>query len=84
MPDKIENSDLYKAVNYEKQDFGMTKQQISAAVNRDNGNLWSKIKLGTVGFGIVCKVCNVLGLELIVRNPRKNCSYLLNRPKTKK
>lgn len=87
MSDKTtENSEVYKAVNLERLDFGLTQQQVSKEIGHgtSDGNVWRKLRSGDLKFNVLSKICNACGLELLIRNPRKNCTYLLNKPKSKK
>lgn len=78
--------DLYACINLEKEDFGLSNAQVAELVGAPSsrGNVWSKIKSSRIRYKHVVKICDELGLELIIRNPRKKLSYLLNTPKSKK
>jgi len=78
MENKNENSQLFKVLNVELKEKGINKQTISEDLKVQNGNLWNMIKKDSVKFKLVCKICDVLGLELIIRNKSKNCEYIIN------
>lgn len=76
---EAKNSQLYKVLNIEAHSVGMKQIDVSEKVGKQNGNLWMIIKKNTVKFNIVCSICNVLGLELVIRNRKLDCEYIINK-----
>lgn len=78
--------DLYSCINLEKEDFGFSNAEVAELVGAPSsrGNVWNKIKSSKIRYKHVVTICDELGLELIIRNPKKKLSYLLNTPKAKK
>tara|TARA_R110000868_G_scaffold162277_1_gene393361 strand:+ start:170 stop:430 length:261 start_codon:yes stop_codon:yes gene_type:complete len=81
MEEKIKstNSQLYKVLNIEAHAINMKQIDVSEKVKKQNGNLWMIIKKNTVKFNVVCAICNVLDLEIVIRNKRINCEYIINK-----
>ena len=80
------DGDLYKCLNQEKEDFGLSNAEVAELVGAPSsrGNVWKKIKSSEIKYNHVVTMCDEIGLEVIIRNPKKKLSYLLNNPKTKK
>lgn len=76
MAENSENSDLFRVVNFERVGAGYPKQyQLDQAMNRQPQNFWKSLKKGTTKFDDVAKICDLLGLELIIRNPKTNTDH---------
>lgn len=74
-----ENSKLYHAINAERIGGGFRSQaQLSRAVNRQDSNFWNQMKKGKTQFNDVVLVCDLTGLELVIRNPKTGSEHKLN------
>lgn len=74
--EKIENSDLYRVVNFERVGAGFPKQyDLDQAMNKQPQCFWRSLKKGSTKFEDAIKICELLGLELIIRNPKTNTDH---------
>lgn len=73
------NSKLYKVLNIEAHTQKMKQIDVSKKVNKQNGNLWAMIKKNSVKFSVLILICNALDLEIIIRNKKMNCEYIINK-----
>jgi hypothetical protein len=71
-------SQLSTVLKIEAKDKGMKQIDVSKMINKQDRNLWQMIRKGSVKFALVCKICDVLNLELVIRNREKNCEYIIN------
>lgn len=73
------NSQLYKVLNIEAHAIDMKQIDVSKKVNKQNGNMWKQIKKNSIKFNVVEAICNALNLEIVIRNKKLNCEYIINK-----
>ena len=83
----LQNSlEFYRCINIERLDFGYSNGDVAKLIGAPSsrGKMWNNIISMKLKYNQVVKICDELGLELIIRNPRKKISHLLNTPKIEK
>lgn len=63
---------LFKTLKSEAKAKGMTQQQVSELLQRENNNLWKSIKNGSIKLETLLHMTYELGLELYVVNPEED------------
>ena len=74
----MQNSTIYNVLKVEGLNQGKKQIDISEAIELQNSNLWKTVKKNSVKFSAVEKICNELGLEIIIRNPDRKSEYKIN------
>lgn len=78
---KKNHSQLYKVVNFERVPAGFSKQyQMTEKLSYkpQQSCFWRTLKNGSTKFHDVIEICDLLGLELVIRNPKTNQEHKFN------
>lgn len=77
---KLKESNLFRVVNFERVKKGFKNQgDLSKKLKKQDPNLWDGIRKGSTKFHDVCKICETLDLQLIIRNKETNTEHILTK-----
>lgn len=76
---KKENSALSKVLKVEMAGTKHNQKNLSEAIQKQSQQLWTTIRNNKVKFNLIVKICNIIGLEIVIRNKSKNCEYIINK-----
>lgn len=80
----MENSRIYKIVNEKRLNKGLTTTKINEKLGKTPSapNVQRTLKSGSIKLSLLIGILNILGLELIVRDPETGEEIIVNK-KTK-
>jgi len=76
---KNKDSEIYKIVNIERVGAGFSKKgELNKSLNRQATCFWRTLRKGSTKFEDLIEICDLLELEIIIRNNKTHTEYHIN------
>jgi len=76
-----DTSRIAQVVAIEMSNQNIRQKTISEAMGKNERAMWKPLRENKIKFENLVSMCDFLGLEIVLRNPTKNCEYFINRQK---
>jgi len=76
-----DTSKIAQVIATEMSSQNIRQKTISDALGKNQQAMWKPLRENKIKFESLVSICDYLGLEIVVRNPTKNCEYFINRQK---